>query len=288
MLDRTALQSGETASARGSGPIEALLRFDRGGGRAVLSRQYVPYPFHATRPFYLDRERPDLATLYLQSASGGIYRGDRLALTMVVGAKAAVHVTTQASTIVHRTDRDPAAQRSRIEVEPGGFAAVTLDPLVLFPGSAIVSTTEIVMRAGAHIIVADGFAHHDPSGVGRPFDRYEGSILVWDEGGALLMAERGAITGDRFAASTSPLGPYRAVGTLLVLGPRAQNCDAERIESLVAACGCLAGLSRLPNNCGIGGRVLATNGGALARGLEAGFAVAFAAILGVAPAGRRK
>ena len=38
-----------------------------------------------------------------------------------------------------------------------------------------------------------------------------------------------------------------------------------------------AGISRLPNDAGIGGRILAANGGVLARGLEAAFAVAFEA-----------
>ena len=56
-------------------------------------------------PFYLDRECPEIATLYLQSASGGLYRGDDVALSIVAGPHAAAHVTTQASTLVHRTHR---------------------------------------------------------------------------------------------------------------------------------------------------------------------------------------
>jgi urease accessory protein len=53
--------------------VEASLCFSRGGGRTVLARQRLPYPFHATRTFHLDQARPDLATLYLQSAAGGLY-----------------------------------------------------------------------------------------------------------------------------------------------------------------------------------------------------------------------
>ena len=56
----------------------------------------------------------------------------------------------------------------------------------------------------------------------------------------------------------------------------------------LAACGCVGGFSKLPNNAGIGSRVLAANGGALARGLEAAFAIAFEALIGVPPARRRK
>ena len=42
-----------------------------------------PTRFTRHAPFYLDPARPDLATLYLQSASGGLYRGDRVALSIV-------------------------------------------------------------------------------------------------------------------------------------------------------------------------------------------------------------
>ena len=80
---------------------EVLLVAERAGGRTVLRRQHVGYPFHVTRAFQLDRMRPDLATLYLQSASGGLYAADRLSLDLVVGAGSALNLTTQASTVVH-------------------------------------------------------------------------------------------------------------------------------------------------------------------------------------------
>ena len=74
---------------------EVLLVAELAGGRTVLRRQHVGYPFHITRAFQLDRLRPDLATLYLQSASGGLYAADRLKLDLVVGAGAALNLTTQ-------------------------------------------------------------------------------------------------------------------------------------------------------------------------------------------------
>ena len=80
---------------------EVLLVAELAGGRTILRRQYVGYPFHITRPFQLDRMRPDLATLYLQSTSGGLYAADRLALDLTIGAGAALNLTTQASTVVH-------------------------------------------------------------------------------------------------------------------------------------------------------------------------------------------
>ena len=254
----------------------------------MLARQRVPYPFHATRPFYLDRAFPELATLYLQSASGGLYRGDSVALSIVADRHTAAHVTTQASTIVHRTNQRGAVQNTRIEVGEHAFLAMTPDPLVLFPGAEICCSTDVILAPGGRAILIDGLAQHDPAGRGCPFDRYSNAVIVRDAAGAVLLADRGSLAGEAMSGPASPLGPFRAVGTLFVVGDGAERCDADVLESRLAALGCVAGLSKLPNGAGIGGRILAANGGALARGLEAAFALAFAALLGLPPARRRK
>lgn len=271
-----------------SSAITASLRFARGGGRTVLVRQRVPYPFHATRTFYLDRARPEIATLYLQSASGGLYRGDNLDLSIVVDAHAAAHVTTQACTIVHRTYRHGVTQRIHIEIGDHAFVAMTPDPLVLFPGAEIACATDITLTPTASAILTDGMAHHDPAGQGGPFDRYSATVIVRRADGAVLLTDRGSLAGERMLGPASPLGPFRAAGTVLVLGQGSERCDPDLLETRLAACGCVAGISKLPNKAGVGGRILAANGGALARGLETAFAVAFESLVGVPPARRRK
>lgn len=273
--------------------VEASLRFYHGGGRTVLTHQRVPYPFHATRAFYLDTARADLATLYLQSAAGGLYRGDRVALSIVAEPASAAHVTTQAATIVHRTHRFAVEQNTRLEVHDNAFLAFTPDPLVLFPDAEIACTTEITLNDRGTVILTDGLSHHQPEGVATEktngmFARYSNAVVVRHAGGRVLLNDRGTITGEAFFASSSPLGPHRAAGNVFVLGRGADRCDAELLETRLAACDCVGGFSRLPNDAGIGGRVLAVNGGTLARGLEAAFAIAFEALIGVPPARRRK
>jgi urease accessory protein len=287
-------RSGELGErARFAGTVEASLCFSHGGGRTVLARQRVPYPFHATRTFYLDQARADLATLYLQSAAGGLYRGDRVALSIAAAPGSAAHVTTQAATIVHRTDDCPVEQKTRLEVGDHAFLAWTPDPLVLFPGAEISCSTDITLAAGGCLILTDGLSHHDPQrpdahGLGRSFARYGNAVVVRDAAGGILLNDRGSITGQEMFAPSSPLGRHRAAGTVFVLGRGADICDAELLEKQLAACGCVGGFSALPNDAGIGGRVLAPDGGVLARGLEAAFAIAFEALIGAPPARRRK
>ena len=52
---------------------EALLVAEHAGGRTILRRQYVGYPLHVTRAFYLDRPRSDLASGHAGSTSPSIW-----------------------------------------------------------------------------------------------------------------------------------------------------------------------------------------------------------------------
>lgn len=268
--------------------VTAELAFVRGGGRTVLARQRVPYPFHITRPFALDRDMPELATIYLQSASGGLYRGDRLHLDIRAGNGAMAHLTSQAATVVHRTPGAPARLATSITVGEGAFLALTNDPFILFPEAAFISAMDVTLAGSARAIVSDGFATHDPEGLGRPFERLETRVRIVDESGRLVATDRGAISGTAFAGAHSPLGPYRAMGNMLVLGPRHSEIDPHEVTAALDALGCCVGLSELPNGGGLVIRCLALSGGHLARGMDRLFALAFNSIIGQSPARRRK
>ena len=268
--------------------ISGTLRFARGGGRTFLKEQRTPYPFHTTRPHYLDGDRPDLATLYLQSASGGLYRGDRLDLSIEAGPGALAHVTTQAATVVHASAEAGIELRTRIEVGTGAMLALTSDPYILFPRADLSTETRIVMAPGSSAILAEGFAVHDPAGRDAPFHALATSCLIEDSGGTRLAEDRGLIEGNEFVSTASPLHGYRAFGSVMVLGQQALSLDPTGAEAMLDGACVLGGVTRLPNAAGWAIRLLATDGGALARGLDAAFALCFEALLGTKPARRRK
>lgn len=268
--------------------VEAQLVFAVGGGRTVLTHQLVPYPFHITRPFRLDVERPDLATLYLQSASGGLYRGDDLTLGITAEAGAAAHLVTQAATVVHDTGAYPARQRVEIDVGADAFLAYTPDPLVMFPGAAIVNETRVTLGPGARAIVADAFAMHDPKAGGRPFASLTQRFEVADTAGRTLVHELGRIDSTAIVSEASPLGPFRACGALCVLAAADLLPAASALREAGEACGGLAGVTSLPGSTGLMVRCLAQDGGSVRRGLEAAFEIAFASLAGARPAPRRR
>jgi urease accessory protein len=265
---------------------EAHLTADLAGGRTTLRRQHVGYPFHVTRGFYLDRTRPDLLTLYLQSASGGLYAGDRLKLNVAVGAEAAFHLTTQASTVVHERREAGAILQQSITVGAGAFCAIASDPYVLFPGAELRLDTMATVAEDAALFMADGFAVHDPRGSGRPFACFSSRQRVMRPDGSILLLDRGSIRGDD--ARDGALGDMTAAAMVVLIAPPDKLPDLENFRETVDRCGCLSGASAAPNKAGLVMRILAPDGGALARGLEAALHAAGRAALGIELARRRK
>jgi urease accessory protein len=265
---------------------DAHLAAELAGGRTTLRRQHVGYPMHVTRGFYLDPARPDLLTLYMQSASGGLYAGDRLRLNIVVGPQAALHLTTQAATVVHDGRGAISSQQLRISVGSGAFGAVASDPHVLFPGANLALDTIAVVAEDAVLFLADGIAVHDPLRSGRGFSHYSSRQRILRPNGRLLLQDCGRIAGDELRSG--PFGTMAASATALIIAPPGKLPAVKSLMRAADENGCLAGASGAPNQAGLVMRILAPDGGTLARGLEAGFHVAASAALGVGLARRRK
>lgn len=267
---------------------EALLVAEFAGGRTILRRQQVGYPLHVTRAFHLDAARADLATLYLQSASGGLYARDRLKLSLEVGDGAALNLTTQGATVVHHGKGVGALQRQSIRVGEGAFCAMISDPWVMFPHAELVVRTTAEVAASAVLILADGFAIHDPHQRGEIFSRFSNHTRIMRPDGSPILSDIGSIGGEELAARFGVLGGMAAAATVLVIAPPERLPDIAAIEAAVDACGCLTGATPAPNGAGLAMRIVAPDGGVLTRGIEASFHVAGRAALGIDLARRRK
>ena len=263
------------------------LDFLRHGERTTLARQFVSYPFHLTRPFRLDPAIPSLLTLYQQSSSGGLYRGERLSCRFGVGAGAAVHVTTQAATIVHDCQGRPARQSTTIAAESGAFLAYAPDPLVLFPGAAFESGVEARLAGDAVVFLCDAFATHDPRAEGRRFDRLGADILIRDLGGRLLARDCFQLAGAALGGRASPMGSWSVAANYLLLGPPAR-LPAERALRDSPVPDAILGVSALPNAAGWGVRCLARDAVAARAVSDWLFSHCCQAAFGQAPMPRRK
>ncbi len=236
------------------------------GGRTYLARQYLTYPFHITRLFYLDPAWPDLATLYVSSASGGLFQGDRLSLDITVASGASAHVTTSSATKVHSMERDHAVQSIKLHVGKTAYLEYLTEPTILFPRSSLKSTLALSIEDDACALIGDSYQTHDPAGTGGAvFNELFNEVSI-GKGGELLALDRMRVSGDADIISTPGLTGARfnqAAIYFVYDGKPADFLATEMRKALADAKDVYAGASTLPGRCGAYARMLSDDSLAL-------------------------
>ncbi len=272
---------------------QAEVHFDKSlAGKTYISHQRVGYPFHITRPFYLDPIPAGLLTLYLQSVSGGIYRGEDLLVKINAKTGSLAHVTTQSATIVHRmSNNHHARQEVEITVEDGAFLEYLPDPLIIFPGASFENKTIVKLGYGATAVFCDSFTQHDPKAEGGCFNRLINNTIIQRCDGTIIATDRFDISGDLGEAHLYRKGETLPMhGTLMVLH---NGCSSEELnivlrESLDACSGIYGGASSLPNESGSCLRLLAKDGNCLRQALKRAWIAVRLKVLGSEPGIRPK
>jgi urease accessory protein len=258
---------------------------DGGRRRTHVGAQRATHPFHICRALYRPEDPEGLCTLYVQGCSGGLFEGDRAALTFVAEPEARAHVTTAAATIVHRMPGGGvAAQAVELEARAGALLEYLPDPLILFSGSRLTTRLRIRVGPGARVIAGEGFLAHRLPDDERPFERLEGETRIEDLDGRLQARERFVADGATWVASgRGRLGGHACLGSLFVLGAGAAPLGPLR-AALDGRPGVYGGASTLPGDAGVVARLLAADGETLRAGLAAAWTAARAALQ--LPAGR--
>lgn len=264
--------------------VRARLEFTASAGRSYLARQFTPHPFHITLPYNDPRDPDGMATLYLQSSSGGVYGGDDLGLSVDVADRARVHLTTQASTIVHDARGGPTArQEVTLRVAPGAWLEYCPDPAILMAGARHANHVSAELGEGSVLILSDAQLCHDPSGQGLPFDQLCNELRVTGPEG-LRLIDRFSLDGKHWTART---GGYACAGFTMVAGGAAQ-AGPEMVAAMDELPGVYGGLSLLEDRDIALLRFLARDGVALGDALRASWHAARIALTGRAPPPRRK
>jgi urease accessory protein len=259
--------------------------------RTYISHQFSRYPFHICRAQYMDANPAGMATVYLQSSAGGIFANDRLSTCLHALQGANAHVTTQASTVVHRMDDGDACQTIDIRVEDGGYLEYLPDPMILFPNAKLRSCVSVRKHPSASVIMSDSFLAHDPAAGAEVFSVLINEVRIEDLDENLLCLDRNVFYGDAFIDGRAGImGPNSVLATFLVLNSSLQceqACAALR-DSLQAHADVYVGISTLPNQCGVWARLLSPEAVASREALNELWRTARRLLVGSYPGIRRK
>jgi urease accessory protein len=271
-------------------PAQAEIEFECGpGGRTYVSRSRVGYPFHVGGTLDFPGDPPGMASLYLQSCSGGVFEDERLGMRIHAAARTQAHVSTGASTIVHAMPRGHATQSVHLAVEDGALLEYLPEPGILFPGAKLLSSVLIDVDPGAVLIASEMFLFHDPAGTGRRSAYLQSGTAIRSRG-VLLARDRLRLDEAALVPRPGVLGNWQAQGTLFFASPGSSGGDLIAIAraALAAVEGIYAGASRLPNECGVWARILAPDAVALRTAMHACWSAMRERLTGLRPAARRK
>lgn len=237
------------------------LDFTKGpDANTYLRHQHGTYPFHICRAQYLDAAPKGMATLYMQSCSGGIFRGDDLAVQVSASQAAEAHLTTQASTIVHCTNGVTARQHAHLNAQDGSYLEYCPEPTILFPGAGLCNSVEIKIDSDSEVLMWESFLFHAPEHIPGTFAVLETTATVKDMQGTVLALDRMVVDGDTFLrADVGGMNGMSCLATVMFIAPDS-DClalmDQARIvvERVPAA---YAAVSQLPDRCGFWSRIIA-------------------------------
>ena len=264
--------------------------------RTYISDQFCRYPFHICRVQYVDSEPQGLATIYLQSSSGGIFANDRLSCEFHALPWSQSHITTQSSTIVHRMDQGDARHCVTIRADENSFIEYLPDPMILFPRAKMYSGTVVRLHPSATVIMTDAFMYHaptteDPVARQENFTEYHNETRVESLDGTLLCLDRYRVSGAQFSSGQSGvMGKNTIQGTFVLLNRshRATGLGASIRSFLESGLEGYAGLSSLPNGCGIWVRLIVQDAFVLRSAIQQLWATTRQTLLGECPNRRKK
>lgn len=266
------------------------LRFRRApDGATFLVSQVAGFPFHITRPFALDTKPEGMATLIVQSIGAGILQGDRIDMAVEAENGAAVHLTTQASTVVHSMSEDHAEQTAHVIARAGAFVEYLPDALILFPESRLKTRLLLDIEPGATVLWCDGVIMHDPKGGDGRFSELASETKL-SRGGEVTGIDRFVIDGSVMSAdggaATAGYPIHASFG--VVTDDDREGLLTVLREAVDGVEGTYCGLSTLPDESGLWGRILARDGVAYREAMDVLWRTARRHLTGIEPPSRRK
>jgi urease accessory protein len=117
-------------------------------GRTVLAASHQEPPLRVVRAFALE---DGAAMVHLHNVSGGLLGGDRLGLTVNVGAEACAQITTTGATRIYRPREGSrvTTQTNEIVIGENALLEYLPDPVIPFAGARFSQSTSIRLSAGA-------------------------------------------------------------------------------------------------------------------------------------------
>jgi urease accessory protein len=238
------------------------MRFARRRDRSVLTYLHRQAPLLVQQALYWDEHLPGLPCVYIITTSGCVLQGDRLDVSVTVGADAMAHVTTQAATKIHQMDANFAAASQRLTLAENAYLELLPGPVIPHRHSRFITRAQVTVAESATLLSAEllqpGRKHHG-RGELFEFDLYSSTLTASRPDGTPLFTEKLVAEPWRQPVRRAGvMGKFDVFAnvTLITPGRHADRVLEQVVPGADTSADCVAGASRLPSDAGLVYKVL--------------------------------
>ena len=233
-----------------------------GSGRSIMRDWERQAPLIVQQELYFDERMPDMPCVYILSSGGPNVDGDRYEQRFTVRRGACAHVSTGAATKIAEMRRNCSALVQQFDLEEDAYMEYLPEPTIPCRHARYVCDTTIRIAPSATLFYAEIYMS------GRKYfgegERFRYDILsvrtrAEQPDGAPLYREKFIVRPGEHAPSVlGAMDGYDVVANAVVLTPpeRAAALHARTRAFRDAQRGVAAGITRLPNDCGLIYKVL--------------------------------
>ncbi|MCH5329506.1 MAG: urease accessory protein UreD [Alistipes sp.] len=248
------------ASAGKCGCLRLGFELD-GRGRSIMRDLERRAPLIVQQELYFDEEMPEMPCVYILSSGGPNVDGDRYEQCFTVRRNAFAHISTGAATKLAEMRCDYSGMKQHFELEEGAYLEYLPEPTIPCRHTRFACETTIRIAESATLFYSEIYTS------GRRYFRDERfaydllsvSTAAERPSGRRLFRERFVIEPSRGGVeSRGVMSGFEIFGNAVVLAPPA-SVDAiyARTDAFIdRERGLAAGVTRLPDDCGLSLRVL--------------------------------
>jgi urease accessory protein len=245
-----------------AGKIGALvlrLEEDKGTGKTSVKEQYSRVPLYAQRALYLEEALSNMAYMYIISPSGGILQGDRYRMDITLRKHAFAHITTQGATRIYRMEKNYATQIVNIDVGEGCYFEYIPDQVIPYRDSRFYQEANLRVHDNATLLYSEIITPgRVASGEHFDYDICYMKVIAKDQNDGLKFTDVAMLEPKKRDMKVfGVLANHEVVGNMYILTKnKMQEINMRVNDSLQSIPKVYTGATILPNNSGVGIRML--------------------------------
>jgi len=244
------------------GYLKINLEHDSYRNKTVITHQKSQVPLYIQKALYYDETFPSMSHLFVLSPSGGILQGDRYRIDITLTKNAISHITTQGATRIYKMNSNYATQIINLNVDKNCYLEFIPEQLIPYKNSRYFQKINFNVDKTATLVYSEIIVPGRVA-MGELFD-YDICYLK-----SVAMSKQEILFNDSCILEpkkqkinlSSVLGNNTVLASVYVLTKK-ENISVlkEKINCYLEENGEVeGGVSILPNNCGIGIRILSNS-----------------------------